>query len=357
MSDAKTGIEIRIFADPAQLPPEWDEFVTSERGGSLFHTSTWQRVLRDCYQYLFWGLVAFDDDRNVVGVLPAFLVKSVLTGSRVVSNPFSYICGPVAVNEHVAAQLLRRLVDESKASRVSYVEVKSLPKLEGIEEMVTYDEYKTFRIDLSEEEEAIFKNTHKGQVQRGIKKARKEGIEIRVSNDEAGVAAFHRLNLITCRNHGIPAQPFTYHGLILRELCPRSEADYLLAYHGETAIAGIVVFSFGDTAVYMYGASDPEHLSLRPNHLLLWEAIVRAKQRGLKVFDLGRVSPDNVGLRKFKEHWGAAEESLHYYYWPTVKGVGSTDRTSWKYKLSTLLFSKLPISITDRLTWLYRHLG
>jgi len=82
-----------------------------------------------------------------------------------------------------------------------------------------------------------------------------------------------------------------------------------------------------------------------------------AKQRGLRIFDLGRVSPDNAGLREFKDRWGAQAVPLNYYYWPEVKGVGSVDRNSLKFRLSTLVFSKLPLAMTSHLTWLYKHLG
>ncbi len=357
MSAAETQLQIRKLTDPNQIPAEWSRFVESDQSATVFHTAGWQRVIARSYGYQFCGLMALDGKENVVGVLPAFRISSVLTGRRLVSSPFSYICGPLGENDNVRSALLRALVAEAQSSGASYLELKSLSNLPALESLIESRHYTTFHVDLAADEETILANTHKSQIQRGIKKAQKEGVEIAVHNDEQGISEFHRLNLTTCRAHGIPAQPKKFHTQVLTELGNSGQAEYLLARYQGKAIAGIVVFTHGDTAIYMYGASDPDYLQQRPNHLLLWEAIVAAKRRGLRTFDLGRVSPDNTGLREFKERWGAKALPLHYYYWPQVKGVGSVDRNSLKYKLSTFIFSKLPIAVTGNFTWLYKHLG
>ena len=49
--------------------------------------------------------------------------------------------------------------------------------------------------------------------------------------------------------------------------------------------------------------------------LLLWKAILDAKDRGLSLFDLGRTDADNSGLLTFKERLGATPSTLTYVRW------------------------------------------
>ncbi len=275
-----------------------------------------------------------------------------------ISAPFSYICPPLAQSAAIEQALLSKAIDLCREHKAAYYEMKSPRTIAAAETtMAKSGQFETFLVDLRGSEEEIWSRTHKGMIQRGVNKARKEGVTVRVGTEETSVTEFHWLNLLTCRKHGIPAQALLFHREVWRRMTQRNLAEFLFAdYQGRT-VAAVVIFYFNGTATYMYGASDEAQLAVRPNHLLLWEAIVRAKARGMHTFDLGRVSEDNPGLKEFKQRWGAATVPLHYYYWPEKRGVGSVNRNSLKFKLTTVMFSKLPLAITGRLTWLYKHLA
>ena len=168
---------------------------------------------------------------------------------------------------------------------------------------------------------------------------------------------FDYLNRVTSRNHGIPPQPKAYFVYCWREFITTGEADCFVAELNDKPIASIIVFYDKQRAIYMYGASLPEYLEVRPNHLLLWSAVTHAHARGKAEFDFGRVSPDNSGLADFKLRWGTVAVPLHYYYWPVSDAIGTVDRTSLSFRLATSVFSKLPIWLTGRLSFLYRHLA
>ena len=76
------------------------------------------------------------------------------------------------------------------------------------------------------------------------------------------------------------------------------------------AIASALFLSWNGTTIYKFGASDPEHWPLRPNHLIFWTAIRDSCERGDHRFDFGRTDLENTGLRSFKEGWGAVERPL-----------------------------------------------
>ncbi len=354
---AAVSIDTEICPAVSQLPREWDEFVAVRPEATIFHTRAWQEILAGSYGFDFRAIVAREGGQ-ITGVLPLWLVRSALTGNRLIAAPFSYICPPLTSSAESEEIIIERATALRGETGSAYLEIKSLHPLHAeVAEEQTYRGFETYRLDLSPSEAQLLSATHKNMIQRGIAKAQKGGVEIRIGTGHSCVKDFHRLNLITCRKHGIPAQPLKFHQLVWDKLTQNQQAEFAFAFLGKRPLAAIVTFEFNGTVVYMYGASDERYLQLRPNHLLLWEAIKRAKTRGNRVFDLGRVSDDNPGLREFKQRWGAEATPLHYYYWPEIRGVGAVNRNSLKFKIATGMFRTLPIAVADRLTWLYKHLA
>jgi hypothetical protein len=341
-----------------ELPKGWEIYAANHPHATIYHTVVWQQILQETYPYRFFGIYAVDGSDSVIGILPVYLVSSSLTGRRLSTAPFSFICDPIADNDRIIENLVDAALRLCQENKAAYYELKCLRTCSAAAQRFQLSkQFETYRLDLHPTEEQIWAGTHKGIIQRGVNKAQKEGVEIRIGEDQGCIEVFHHLNLLTCRKHGIPAQPLRFHREVWTNLAAKGKADFLFAYYRNEAIAAVVIFYHRDTAIYMYGASDERYLAQRPNHLLLWHAILRAKQKGMTIFDLGRVSDDNPGLKEFKQRWGADTVALHYYYWPEKKGVGSVNRKSLKFRLITLMFSKLPLFLTSRLTWLYKHLA
>jgi FemAB-related protein (PEP-CTERM system-associated) len=353
-SEAKIDI-IRSIAD---LPDEWDSYIDSHLHGVFSHRRLWLGIISDVYNFECHALIARDGMAAVVGILPAMVVRSRLTGKRMVSAPFSFTCGPLADNSGIEALLLERAQTATQTLGLGYLEIKSDRSLSLPEEPFTvHYGFKTYRLTLESSEDELWRGLHKSMVQRGINKAKREGVTVEASERPDESDLFDYLNRVTCRKHGIPAQPREFFDRVWSQLILEGKADCLIASHESRKIAAVIVFYDKHKAIYMYGGSLPDSLSLRPNHLLLWNAVLRAKARGCTEFDFGRVSVENSSLAEFKKRWGAEEVPLMYYYWPKKRGVGSADRKSLKVTISTFLFSKMPLSLTRHMSWLYRHLA
>ncbi|HEX6654942.1 MAG TPA: GNAT family N-acetyltransferase, partial [Candidatus Limnocylindria bacterium] len=78
------------------------------------------------------------------------------------------------------------------------------------------------------------------------------------------------------------------------------------------------------TVVYKFGASDAGAWSLRPNHLLFWDAIRSACEEGYATFDFGRTDAGQDSLAAFKRSWGATEEPLVYSALGRVAPAGTS---------------------------------
>jgi lipid II:glycine glycyltransferase (peptidoglycan interpeptide bridge formation enzyme) len=85
------------------------------------------------------------------------------------------------------------------------------------------------------------------------------------------------------------------------------QAHLLLAEVEDETVAGLILFTFGPTAWYMYGASSDRHRKHMPNHLLQWEAIRRAKAAGCTLYDLWG-APDRMD--ESDPMWGVARFKL-----------------------------------------------
>jgi lipid II:glycine glycyltransferase (peptidoglycan interpeptide bridge formation enzyme) len=172
------------------------------------------------------------------------------------------------------------------------------------------------------------------------------------------MAHYYQLHLRTRMKHGMPAQPQRFFFALWDSFASSGTVQLLLAEYEGTIIAGMILVMAGTTVKYGYGASDERYLQLAPNNLLLWTAITQGCTQGYQLLDLGRTARDNQGLMEFKRRWGAYEEQLLYYYYPANSGLTATSERSWKYRLLTNCWKRLPLQVAGALGGsIYKHLG
>ncbi|HKS70496.1 MAG TPA: GNAT family N-acetyltransferase [Ktedonobacterales bacterium] len=341
---------------------DWRTYARERGAGSLACQPAWLDLLRRVYGYEIVPLSVTDPGGAVRGLLPLCRLRSPLTGRRLVSVPFSDAAPLLADDDHAAAELVDRAVALARDEGAKYLELRSGPNalLAARGDFAASELYVRWLIPLAGGATAAWDALHK-PVQRQVKKARKAGITVRAATTLDDMLAYHRLHLLTrCRKHGMPAQPWRY----FRALWQTFAADgsgtlqVLLAEHAGQVVAGMVLFGAGDTLRYAYGASDPRALAHGPNNLLMWEAIERAAAAGYATLDMGRTARDNEGLMQFKRGWGATLEPLTYYYFPALRGLATTSERSWKFRLATSCWRRLPLGVADTVGGrLYGHLG
>ncbi len=344
--------------DPSK-DKRWDEFVTNHSQGTVFHLSNWARVLQKTYGYIPCYFILEDSDKKIKAGCPFFLVKSWLTGNRLVCLPFTDACFPLVTSNEDIKSLFSAAIEKAKREKTDYIEVRGeCPSvlLQNLHfENRTY--YKLFKLDLSPGTDSLWKGLKK-TVRNPIRGAKRANLKIEKSETERGMRDFYLLNLATRKKHGIPPQPYDFFENIWHELILNGLGFVLLAKYKSIPIAGDVLLTHKDTIYDKFNASDNNYLKYRPNHLIQWHAIQHGCQNGFRYLDLGRTSPDNPGLISFKRRWGTEEIDLPYYYWPTVKGVTSTKQKSLKYRTITFVMQQTPTTISRVAGRLfYRHLG
>ncbi len=335
-------------------------FIEQQAKGSLYYSQTWLDLITKLYGYSLDLLTTTDATGHITGMLPLCFMKSPLTGRRLVSLPFSDHCPLLAVDEANANTLVDRAIDLARQKHARYLELRTgiNETLAQRPELCAGNLYVRWLLPLNPDPEVAWSGLRK-PIQRQIKKSQNLSVRVRIAQHREDMACYYRLHLQTrSKKQGMPAQPQQFFFGLWDTFGTNGTMRLLLAEYEGVVIAGMILLASGTTVRYAYGASDERYLNLAPNNLLMWEAITWGCLHGFQTLDLGRTAFDNEGLMEFKRRWGAIQEPLPYYYYPHIDGLAATSEQSWKFRLLTACWKRLPLPVAGSLGGhLYKHLG
>lgn len=162
--------------------------------------------------------------------------------------------------------------------------------------------------DLAPDEDALLA-AMKPKWRYNIRLAERNGVCVRAGG-AADLPAFYAMYAETGARDGFLVRPFEYYRAIWESFLAQGLAHLLLAVVGDEPVAGLILFRFGPTAWYFYGASTARHRDLMPNHALQWAAMRWAKAQGCTRYDWWG-APDVLeesdpmwGVYRFKQGFG-----------------------------------------------------
>jgi hypothetical protein len=348
------SLELTTHAEP---PEGWLEL--ARECGVFYHHPAWIGGLGACYGLRITYLAARADGR-LVGGLPLAEVPALFGPRRLVSLPFGYAAGPLARSgeSDVADRLAHGALDLARRRGLKRVEIKQVaPAGAAPAGFTRVTHYAAFRVSTAGGESAIWRRLHASSTQRSIRKGEKSGVEVAIGQTESDWCAMAELEERTAHGHGVPAPPRRFFLGHCRDLQRAGLAElYLARVPGRGVAAGIVVWKGWREWIYAFGASRPELLEYRPNHVLIWRALREAAAADV-TFDLGRAAPEQEGLVEFKRRWGGEPVPLAYDYWPSAAGLNVARRDTGPLALAARVWTCLPASIARRGSALYRYLG
>jgi CelD/BcsL family acetyltransferase involved in cellulose biosynthesis len=342
MSPALTGAILDPLGDP-----RWARFTGAADGATIFHHPAWLGLIARRYGYAVAACVLLDAEGEIAAGLPVALVRSRLTGRRLVAFPFSDVCPSLGPESLVAE--LGRAAQELQGRMDAPLEVRGhFPGRPGAR-------YLHHLVALGPDMAEVERGFRRSSVLRGVRRARREGLVAERRIDIAALDAFYGLHVATRSRLGAPTQPRAFIR-DLGDLFAQGLGYVMVVSRGPDVAAAAVFLHHGKTLTYKYGASDASALALRPNNLLFWEAIRWGCENGFTVLDLGRSDTDQQSLREFKLSWGAEEHDLVYAHLG-----GGSPRASDRGLPGRLLaegIRRTPPTVS-RLTGevLYRHAG
>lgn len=202
----------------------------------------------------------------------------------------------------------------------------------------------TVLINLTPEPEALLE-AMKPKWRYNIRLAERKGVTIQPGS-AADLPAFYAMYTQTAARDGFLIRPAAYYQDVWQQFLAAGQAELLLASVEGQVVSGLILFIFGPTAWYMYGASTGQRRETMPNHLLQWAAICRARERNCCIYDMWG-APDvfneddrMAGVYRFKSGFGGQ----------VVQGLGAFD-----YPVNRPLYWAFTTALPRLRAWMKRR--
>ena len=160
-----------------------------------------------------------------------------------------------------------------------------------------------------------------------VRLAKRKGVTIRPGTSD-DLPLLYEMYQETAERGDFVIRPKAYYHDAWGAFIAQDLAQPFIAEVEGQPVAMVIIYRFGERAIYMYGASLIHHRDKMPNNLLQWEAIQWAKERGCTVYDMWG-APDELdesdpmwGVYRFKKGFGGEfVEHIGAWDYPTT-GAG-----------------------------------
>jgi lipid II:glycine glycyltransferase (peptidoglycan interpeptide bridge formation enzyme) len=268
----------------------WDAFVGAHPSGHFFQSWDWG-VLQSALDARAVRIAAISDSNAIVGAAQLLIFEGSRRFAVVPRGPVvdpsnepafaAIVDGMLRTCAEEGVQLLRlepqwtfdpAIVDRLQQSGFAEAKRHIMPP-------------RTILVDLEPEPDAIWE-AFSSNTRNRVRLAEKRGVEVRVGT-EADVAAFIALSDETAARQGLKASNPDMFGKAAELFGRRDAMRLYLGCDGGAVLAGIMVFVWGNTATYLWGASSASERArwLNPNQLLHWKAMQWARTRNCAVYD------------------------------------------------------------------------
>ncbi len=343
--------------------PRWEAFVLGHPDATIYHHPAWLKALAREYRQRSLFLACQDSDGTLQGVFPLMFTRGLplsrgpLTGPRLSSLPRTPLAGPLAADPAALSALVREALRQASVRSVRLqIKAQAEELNDGIEEIARKAWRHSYIVPLAGKPGQPYQipgSQNRSSIKRSIKKAIASRVRTRPAETEGDLRIWYRVYLETMRRNVVPARSYRFF-LALWELMRSTEMMRLLLAEQQTAagsriIGGHLFFTFGSTVTYAFGASHASDFALRPNDIIMWQAINDASMAGYKSVDLGEVPEGDDDLARFKSKWGAEPVRLYRYYFPDFPDAEhSSDKTGGSaLVLARKIWSQLPLGMTS----------
>ena len=274
----------------------WDTFVANFKGSNILQTTNWGRLKAEFGWE--WEIVALGRKRApTAGALVLYKQLPLKLGT------LAYVPrGPlVDWNDEVQLSALLANIETSARQHRAWALwlepeerdgaiIRQLLPAFGFQRSNTHVQPpRTILVGLEASEEDILMRM-KSKTRYNIRYAGRKGVTVRRGTvEDAGL--YYGLMAKTGRRNEFGIHSEAYYRRTLELFLPTGNAVLLIAEVEDEPVAAIIVFSWGDKAWYMYGASSNRHRNKMPTYALQWAAIKWAKEKGCTTYDLWGV-PD-----------------------------------------------------------------
>lgn len=338
--------------------PRWRDFIDSHPCALPFHQPEWTTAVSQAFGYKQRFHVLEDATAKIHAAWPAMIVRSRVTGSRLLCMPFCHRAGPLLDTEEQALSLLGSLNDDCHALRIASLEAREWPDHIPIpQDLNVTPASSTHILDLTPGPEQLLAAVS-SDMRYSIRRAERNGVTVRISRDVYDLEGFYRLYKEQRRRQELLPQPKSFVQALFRNFLATGKGFMAVAEHEGKPVC--VLLNIGHRAVMMGldSGTDPSARQLRATALAVWRSIEAACELGYERFDFGRSPASSSGLQRFKSEWGAQEVPLRKFWLGREIAVNTGNPDPRKKAIISLLSKSAPDRLMTGLSSrIYRHLA
>lgn len=342
LSSQNVQSQTEILVAGPELQSQWDSYVLQHGSATHCHRWAWKTVIENAFAVSTYYLIA-SEGGQVRGVLPLAWQKSLLFGSFITSLPFLNAGGPLADSVEIEQALVSHAIEIAQETGAARLQMRCRGEYR-LDLPASSHKVAVVR-QLSRDTEAMWKALNSNN-RRKVNKATKAGMTA-AAEGAGSLDIFYEIFADNMRNLGTPVYAKSFFGEVLRAF--PQDTDIIVVRLEGKPIAAAFVISFRDWVEATWMCSHWRYLPLQPNMLLYWTIMRIAGERGFNWLDFGRSTRDS-GTHKFKQLWDTTDVPLPWASWTKDgKAPSELSPANPKYQLATRLWTKVPLSIANRI--------
>lgn len=330
----------------------WTHILSQNPQATIFHEPGWCTALQRAFGHAPRVLLVRRNERPV-GVLPLMLVRGLLSGQRLISQPCATYGGILADGPAAAAALSRAARQAALSDGVDSVELRGAHG-ELDEAWTTNERHVEFVRELPTRVADLDAYLPRKARAAARQAEQREGLRIR--HDGCDIDMVWNLYARSMRRLGSLNYPRSFFHALYNEF--RERTWITAAWKGTQPVAAVLSFvDRGTIRPYFAGVDERVRCTGWAN--LLYRGVMqRAIESGLATFDFGRTRRDNRGVIEFKKNQGFEPRALIYRtYTPIGRRAADLSPSNPRFAFARRVWPRLPLSLTRPLgAWLSRSL-
>jgi lipid II:glycine glycyltransferase (peptidoglycan interpeptide bridge formation enzyme) len=289
------------------VPEQWDERVLA-LNGHVLQSAAWARVQRRLgFEVTF-------------GAGPGWCWLGVLGRA----GPFRYLYLPFGPSYDGLESLSAAVSDARARARsmgcasvvfeprtVAHDQLRGLGASKGR----TRQHEHTMVLRLDVDEPTLWRGVKSGH-RSSIRGAERRQLRLECTRDPSRISEFVRILRETEQRSSFFTHEQGYFDAVGEEMLRTGDACLYFAFAGDDAVAADLLYDFGPTRYYAFGATTSRARDLQAAPALLWRAMLDARQSGMTSFDLWGTAPPGhdrshgwAGITYFKGAFGAVDRA------------------------------------------------
>ena len=289
-----------------------NQFV-EENNGLIFHETKFNEIVSGSFNTSLSYLLAYVNNK-LAGICPMHTIKNGIL-KLTYSNPAIFEVpygGWVFDNKQVSIQHLLNQTNPALNEHLTYWSNIQIKEDSNEYDNLNFSYHKTAVIDLSPDEDTIWKGVINSKRRNMIRKALKSGVKIR-SYDAEGFKSYYPLMTDMHDKANLETKPVSYYENVMHNYFAKKQAAIFLAEINSEVMSGVILIGNKYIMHYWQGASRRVAPNLGQNELLQWEAIKWAKHNGGKYYDLCVVEQERLPhIARFK--LGFSKNIVPFYH-------------------------------------------